>query len=137
MPFCPTCKFEYRSTIRRCPDCGSDLVAQLPVEPEPEPLREGESVQVLLCTVQGEIQAGLLRDMLRFQGIPSRAQLGGIRDSPYYLAAMPAPVSSPVDIVLRIYVRRGDLGRARQVYDDFERQGPGGAASEVEPEEPE
>ena len=135
MRFCPTCKFEYGSTIRRCPDCGSDLVAQLPVEPEPS--REGESVQVLLCTVQGEIQAGLLRDRLRSQGILSRAQLGGIRDSPYGHAAMPAPVSSSFDIVLRIYVRRGDLGRARQVYDDFERQGPGGAASEVEPEEPE
>jgi len=135
MPFCPTCKSEYGSTIRRCPDCGSDLVAQLPVEPEP--LREGELVQVLLCTVQGEIEAGLLRDRLRSQGIPSRAQLGGIRDTPYYLAAMPAPVSNPLDIVLRVYVRRGDLGRARQVYDDFERQGLGGTTSEVEPEDPE
>ena len=134
MPFCPTCKLEYRSTIRRCPDCGSYLVAQSPIDPES--LREGESAQVLLCTVQGEIQAGLLRDRLRFQGIPSRAQLGGIRDSPYYLAAMPAPVSSPVDIVLRIYVRRGDLGRARQLYDDMDRQGLGGTTSEVESEEP-
>jgi len=130
MPFCPTCKFEYESTLRRCPYCGSDLVAQLPVEPGPEPLREGESVEVLLCTVQGEIHAGLLRDRLRFQAIPSRAQLAGILDSPYYLAAMPAPISSPADITLRIYVRRGDLARARQVYDDFERQGLGGAASE-------
>ncbi len=133
MPFCPTCKSEHRSTIRRCPDCGSDLVAQLPMAPEP--LREGESVQVVLCTVQGEIHAGLLRDRLRLQGIPSRAQLGGIRDSPYYLAAMPAPVSSPADIVLRIYVRRGDLGHARQVYDDFERPGLGATTSEVAPEE--
>ena len=133
MPFCPTCKSEYRSTVRCCPDCGSDLVAQLPVEPEP--LHEEEYVQVLLCTVQGEIQAGLLRDRLRLQGIPSRAQLGGIRDSPYYLAAMPAPVSSPLDVVLRIYVRRGDLGRAQQVYDDFDSQGLETTTSEVEPEE--
>lgn len=129
MPFCPTCKFEYESPLRRCPDCGSDLVAQLPVEPGPEPLREGETVEVLLCTVQGEIHAGLLRDRLRFQGIPSRGQLAGILESPYYPGTMPAP-RGPDDITLRIYVRRGDLARARQVYDDFEKQGGGGAGSE-------
>jgi hypothetical protein len=91
---------------------------------------------VVLCTVQGEIEAGLLRGRLRFEGILSRAELGGIRDAPYYLAAMPAPLSSPADMVLRIYVRREDLGRAQQVYDDIERQGLGGTVSEAEPEEP-
>jgi len=118
MPFCPECKFEYRTGIVRCPDCGTELVAALPSESAPPASRERE---VLLCTVQGEIHAKLLRDRLQLEGIPSRAQLGGVLDSPYYLAAMPAPVSSPADVVIRIYVWETHLGRARQVYDDFER----------------
>ena len=127
MPFCPTCRSEYRPNIDCCPDCGSALVAELP--PDPEPLSEEEVEQVLLCTVRGEIQSSLLRDMLRSEGILSRAQLGGIRDSPYDLAAMPTPVGNTEDIVLRIYVRREDLGLAQQVCDDFEAQDPGDAPS--------
>jgi len=118
MPFCPGCKFEYRTGMVRCPDCGRELVAALPSESAGPASGERE---VLLCTVQGEIHAKLLRDRLQLEGVPSRAQLAGVLDSPYYLAAMPAPVSSSADVVIRIYVRKTDLGRARRVYDDFER----------------
>jgi hypothetical protein len=118
MPFCPECKFEYRTGIARCPECGRELVAALPSESaRPAPWER----EVLLCTLQGEIHAKLLRDCLQLEGIPSRAQLAGVLDSPYYLAAMPAPVSSPADVVIRIYVWERDLGHARRVYDDFER----------------
>jgi len=29
MPFCPTCKYEYREGIEKCPDCDVKLVAEL------------------------------------------------------------------------------------------------------------
>lgn len=32
MPFCPTCKAEYRSGVTRCSDCGVALVDRLPEE---------------------------------------------------------------------------------------------------------
>jgi hypothetical protein len=34
--FCPQCKTEYREGFTTCSDCGVDLVAALPPEPEPE-----------------------------------------------------------------------------------------------------
>jgi len=122
VPFCPRCKFEYTPKVSRCPECGSELVAELPPEPERGSRREGKPDEVVLCTVQGEIHASLLRGRLEAEGIPSRAQLGGIRDAPYYLAAMPGPVGSPSDAVLRIYVRRVDLSRAQRIYRAVEKQ---------------
>ena len=115
MPFCPGCKFEYRTGIVRCPDCGRELIAALPLPSESAPPTSRER-EVLLCTVRGDIHAKLLRDRLQLEGIPSRTQLGGMLDSPYYLAAMPAPVSSPADVVIRIYVWETDLDRARRVF---------------------
>ena len=32
--FCPKCKSEYRDGFYKCADCGVDLVAQIPPEPE-------------------------------------------------------------------------------------------------------
>lgn len=32
MPFCPKCRYEYKPGVYNCPDCGEELVDQLPVE---------------------------------------------------------------------------------------------------------
>jgi hypothetical protein len=32
MPYCPTCREEYRPEFAKCAECGVDLVAQLPPE---------------------------------------------------------------------------------------------------------
>jgi len=34
--FCPQCKAEFIEGITRCPECAIDLIAELPLEPEPE-----------------------------------------------------------------------------------------------------
>src|SRR5437016_5078193 len=43
MPFCPSCRLEYREEFERCADCGASLVTELPalssVQPH-EPARE-------------------------------------------------------------------------------------------------
>ena len=39
MPWCPDCKIEYDPGIAECPDCGADIVAELPyipLDPPPE-----------------------------------------------------------------------------------------------------
>lgn len=35
MPFCPSCKYEYRPDIKKCPDCDVALVDELPAEAAP------------------------------------------------------------------------------------------------------
>jgi hypothetical protein len=35
VPFCPTCRLEYRHGFSRCPDCDCDLVAALEDIPDP------------------------------------------------------------------------------------------------------
>lgn len=35
MPFCPQCRSEYKTEVARCSDCDVALVAELPMEPEP------------------------------------------------------------------------------------------------------
>ncbi len=32
MPVCPNCKYEYVKGIDKCPDCGAELVDELPPE---------------------------------------------------------------------------------------------------------
>ncbi len=50
--FCPNCRYEYKSGVVKCPDCGTDLVYALPPKSslareglrEPEPGAEAEIV---------------------------------------------------------------------------------------------
>jgi rubredoxin len=34
MPFCPNCRYEFHDWVKVCPDCGTDLVAELPRVPK-------------------------------------------------------------------------------------------------------
>ena len=64
--FCPICRDEYRAGFTSCTDCGVALVAQLPLEPEREPV---EFVDLL--TFRNEHEAKLADLRLRAAGIPS------------------------------------------------------------------
>ena len=46
MPFCPTCRTEYRADTTSCADCGIALVAERPPE-EAHP--SGECIDVYVC----------------------------------------------------------------------------------------
>ena len=46
MPFCPSCRTEYRADTTTCADCKTDLVAQRPPE-EAHPA--GERIDVYIC----------------------------------------------------------------------------------------
>lgn len=63
--FCPTCRGEYRPEISSCPDCGVELVAELPdLEPHPDSefVRVFETADVSLLPV--------IKSVLRSARIP-------------------------------------------------------------------
>jgi hypothetical protein len=120
MPFCPRCRFEYTSSAATCPDCGGELVDSLPEAPKAV---ESDFAQVELCVVLGEIHAKLLRNALALQGIPSRAESHWPFAGPYSVLSPSSPIGGGFDAPVRIMVNRGDLGRARIVYEDIERGG--------------
>lgn len=46
MPWCPKCKTEYRDGFRVCADCGSELVAEQPIEERKAPQWEAARVDI-------------------------------------------------------------------------------------------
>jgi len=127
MPFCPNCKLEYRPDLRRCPDCGADLVDRLE-SPAGDADRGEDLEQVILCTVDGELHAKLIQDALTAQGIRCRAQRRGLL---HWLGLPTVGADEPT----QIYVNRGDLARARAIYEDFERIGLQQVDWELPPDE--
>jgi hypothetical protein len=81
MPFCPKCKAEYEFGIAKCADCEIPLFGALTVgqpadnsDPDKPNETEPESSVVYLCTVDNEIEAIILRDLLKQAGIESSCQ---------------------------------------------------------------
>jgi len=72
--FCPNCEYEYKPGIKRCPDCGAELVEKLQ---EPEPTAKEESKFVFLCTAQDLVYASLLKETLETNDIPCLVKSGG------------------------------------------------------------
>lgn len=84
MPFCPKCRAEYEVGIVRCSDCDTSLVNALPVEyPKKNP--ELESAVVYLCSVNNELEAIILRDLLKESGIESSCREGTFIQYPHML----------------------------------------------------
>jgi predicted amidophosphoribosyltransferase len=65
MPWCPKCKTEYENGYNLCSDCGSELVKELPEEAPVE-----YDKQILLTTVNNDMQASLLESLLTAYKIP-------------------------------------------------------------------
>ncbi len=61
MPWCPKCKNEYVEGMTTCAECGVDLVAELPEEPD-------ENMPVRLCHAADEKIGGKLIFYLNMQG---------------------------------------------------------------------
>lgn len=71
MPFCPQCRYEYRTGLHQCPDCGAALVEKLLLEEEAltpsgslvtvyiaKDITEANLVKALLAEAQIEALAG-------------------------------------------------------------------------------
>jgi hypothetical protein len=104
MPFCPSCRVEYRVGISQCSDCASELVETLPELP-PEPLGLELAVLASFPTVS---EAEMIQELLEGNGIAT--VLRGEVD--------PIGVSSRA-AETTILVEEKDLERARELYEAF------------------
>lgn len=62
MPYCPSCRYEYTDEVTTCPDCGVELVDELP--------EEEETVEIYQAEDHNE--ATIIRSILEEAGIPVR-----------------------------------------------------------------
>lgn len=108
MPYCPECGFEYRSRVKRCPDCGADLVEAPPPERPAWPAAETEVT--LLCRLADPSHAEIVRAALEEAGITALVRQHGP------LTAYQATVvdGTTHDFAL-VYVPRNRLAEAQQV----------------------
>jgi hypothetical protein len=73
MPFCPSCRLEYRKGSMVCPDCNATLVEQLPEE---KPAADISFVR--LPDLPGRVYAQMVKGALEKRGIPCYIQTDGV-----------------------------------------------------------
>lgn len=105
MPFCPSCRYEYRAEVTKCPDCSVDLVEALAPEQESEWV---ELVRVASYPYDGDAQVALLR--LNSHGIHAVISNEKIAQTDMILAF--------ADGGVHICVGKDDAARARKVLEE-------------------
>jgi hypothetical protein len=119
VPFCPTCRTEYQSGIRRCADCDAELVDALPEEEEKEQV--SETGLVLLAVFPNAAEARLIQELLRNNGI--EAVLRGDMD----------PIGNVTGKGPALLVEETALPQATEIYETFF-AGAGSESDELPPE---
>ncbi len=107
MPFCAKCRDEFQGWVKSCPDCGVDLVTELPASDRK--FRKARDPIVHIANALNEPIAMVWIDLLEKNGIRATTKGGAYRadgggsDSPF--------LGCP------IYVLQSDVERAREVLD--------------------
>ena len=65
MPFCPKCRYEFVKGVKKCPDCGTELVDKLPEE-QPVSIK-----WVPVGTLQSSLYGDMAKELLEKNGIPA------------------------------------------------------------------
>ncbi len=107
--FCPVCESEYQSGINTCPDDGAQLVERL--SPEGGAQDDSEAKFVTLHTLSSPMEAEMVNDILRQNGVRSVVQSGG--NDAF------SPVFSAVSPGAAVLVDERDLDQARELYASF------------------
>jgi hypothetical protein len=107
--FCPICESEYQTGITKCLDDGAELVASL--SPETGGTDDSEAKFVVLHTLSSPVEAEMVNDILRQNGIRSAVQSGG--NDAF------SPVFSAVSPGAAVLVDERDLDRAKEIYASF------------------
>jgi hypothetical protein len=106
MPFCPSCRVEYRPGFAECADCGAPLVENLP--PARSSAARASTGDVVVARVHGQVLAQMWAELLANEGIASRLNpITGIVDTVY-----------PTDTSYELRVAAHDAPRARAILPD-------------------
>ncbi len=109
MAYCPRCRFEYREGVTHCPDCGAELVAELPPEEEfTLPTPETELVE--LCRMTDPNQAEVIKAALQEAGIATLLRTKGP-----ITGELSKVVDGATDDEALLYVTRNRLAEAKEV----------------------
>ena len=103
--FCPICESEYQPGITKCPEDGADLVAT-----QVNAGDDSEANFVTLHTVSSPVEAEMVNDILRQNGIRSAVQAANDAFSPVFSAVSPGAA---------VLVDERDLDRAKELYASF------------------
>lgn len=104
--FCPVCEAEYQPGITKCPEDGADLVAT-----QVNAGDDSEANFVTLHTLSSPVEAEMVNDILRQNGVRSAVQSGANDQF--------SPVFSAVSPGVAVLVDERDLDRAKELYDSF------------------
>ena len=103
--FCPICEAEYQPGITKCPEDGVDLVAT-----QVNAGDDSEANFVTLHTLSSPVEAEMVNDILRQNGVRSVVQSTNDAFSPVFSAVSPGAA---------VLVDERDLDRAKELYDSF------------------
>uniref|UniRef100_A0A7V2ZLS6 DUF2007 domain-containing protein n=1 Tax=Ignavibacterium album TaxID=591197 RepID=A0A7V2ZLS6_9BACT len=106
MPVCPNCKYEYVNGIKKCPDCGVDLVDKLP----PEIILK-EADWIVVYTTSFDYEAEMLKGNLESAGI-----------SVTILSQKDSNFPTPGDLsIIRLLVKKEDADSAVAFLNEFKK----------------
>jgi hypothetical protein len=108
VPFCPSCRTEYREGVPVCSDCGAELVAELPPPGEPEDW-------VTVEETGEETLAAIVRGFLEDRGLAVRVLDRHDRE----LSTTIGELST-----IEVQVRSGDLQRALAELESLDEEAP-------------
>ena len=109
--FCPDCLYEYEKGVIKCPDCGTNLVDELPAEEE-KGLPELETA--VLADVDNDMEAEALRAMLDSEGIYSFLRTNTLPHTGIVLAGVFGKQNYGT-----IIINKEDMDKAKKVLKDF------------------
>lgn len=103
--FCPVCESEYQPGITKCPEDGAALVAT-----QVNAGDDSEAKFVTLHTLSSPVEAEMVNDILRQNGVRSAVRSANDAFSPAFSAVSPGAA---------VLVDERDLDKARELYASF------------------
>ncbi|MBL8148718.1 MAG: DUF2007 domain-containing protein [Blastocatellia bacterium] len=107
MPFCPECEAEYKSGVTQCPDCGSNLVAEIATEDRV--YDTSDTPLVIVKTFTTNTEAEMVQEVLQKEGVRSLLQ-GEVAASSLF----PIPATA-----VTLLVDERDVERAKELIEAY------------------